>query len=68
MALLSNWRGSEVELKNHKGGNGDRNNQWNTDNLPDAARNIVEGDRDSASWRQKLQGGWVLIELGRPMA
>jgi hypothetical protein len=55
MALLSNWRGGDVELKNHKGGSGDRNNQWNTDNLPDAARHIVEGDRDSASWRQKLQ-------------
>lgn len=55
MALLSNWRGSKVELKNHKGGSGDRNLQWNTDGLPDSARNIVEGDRDSASWRQKLQ-------------
>ena len=44
-----------MELKDHKGGKGDRHNQWNTDGLPDAARRIVENDRDSASWRQKLQ-------------
>jgi len=55
MALLSNWAGANVELKDHKGGKGDRHNQWNTDGLPDAARRIVENDRDSASWRQKLQ-------------
>ena len=55
MALMSNWRGADVELKDHKGGNRDRRNQWNTDGLPDAARRIVENDRDSASWRQKLQ-------------
>jgi phosphoglucan,water dikinase len=55
MALLSNWRGSAVELKGHREHNKDRHNQWNVDNLPDAARRIVEGDRDSPSWRQKLQ-------------
>lgn len=55
MALLSNWAGANVELKDHKGGKGDRHNQWNTDGLPDAARRIVENDRDSASYRQKLQ-------------
>ena len=55
MALMSNWHGADVELKDHKPGKGDRRNQWNTDGLPDAARRIVENDRDSASWRQKLQ-------------
>jgi phosphoglucan,water dikinase len=54
-AALSQWRGQEVKLQNFKGGNGDRNLRWNTDNLADAARRIVEGDRDSSSWRQKLQ-------------
>ena len=52
---MSNWHGADVELKDHKPGKGDRRNQWNTDGLPDAARRIVENDRDSASWRQKLQ-------------
>ena len=55
MALMNAWKGANVELKDHKGGNRDRHNQWNTDGLPDAARRIVENDRDSASWRQKLQ-------------
>jgi hypothetical protein len=55
MALLSTWAGADVELKDHKGGKGDRHNRWNTDGLPDAARRIVENDRDSASYRQKLQ-------------
>ena len=55
MALMSNWHGADVELKDHKPGKGDRRNQWNTDGLPDAARRVVENDRDSASWRQKLQ-------------
>lgn len=54
-AALNQWRGQEVNLQNFKGGNGDRNLRWNTDNLADAARRIVEGDRDSSSWRQKLQ-------------
>ena len=44
-----------MKLQTHKGGGGERNLQWNTDNLADAARRIVEGDRDSSSWRQKLQ-------------
>ena len=55
MALLSNWAGQDVNLQQHKGSNHERKNQWNTDGLPDAARRIVEGDRDSPSWRQKLQ-------------
>ena len=54
-AALNQWRGQEVKLQTHKGGYGDRNLRWNTDNLADAARRIVEGDRDSSSWRQKLQ-------------
>lgn len=54
-AALNQWRGQEVKLQTFKGGNGDRNLRWNTDNLADAARRIVEGDRDSSSWRQKLQ-------------
>ena len=48
MALLSNWAGANVELKDHKGGKGDRHNQWNTDGLPDAARRIVENDLATA--------------------
>ena len=55
MALLSNWAGQDVSLNQHKGSNHERKNQWNTDGLPDAARRIVENDRDSPSWRQKLQ-------------
>ena len=42
MALMNAWKGANVELKDHKGGNRDRHNQWNTDGLPDAARRIVE--------------------------
>lgn len=54
-AALNQWRGQEVKLQTHKGGNGERNVRWNTDNLAEVARRVVEGDRDSSSWRQKLQ-------------
>ena len=54
-AALNQWRGNEVKLQTHKGGSGERNLRWITDDLADAARRIVEGDRDSSSWRQKLQ-------------
>jgi len=33
----------------------DRNGKWDTGGLPDAARRLVEGDRDAGSWRQKLE-------------
>jgi len=54
-AALNQWRGSEVKLQTHKGGGGERNLRWSTDNLAPAAASIVGGDRDSSSWRQKLQ-------------
>jgi len=54
-AALNQWRGQEVKLQTHKGGNNERNVRWNTDNLAEVARRVVEGDRDSSSWRQKLQ-------------
>ena len=52
---ICNWAGQDVSLNQHKGSNHERKNQWNTDGLPDAARRIVDNDRDSPSWRQKLQ-------------
>ena len=42
MALMSNWHGADVELKDHKPGKGDRRNQWNTDG---------SRTRRDASWR-----------------
>ena len=54
-AALNQWRGQEVKLQTHKGGNNERNVRWNTDNLAEVARRVVEGDKDSSSWRQKLQ-------------
>ena len=47
-AALNQWRGQEVKLQTHKGGNNERNVRWNTDNLAEVARRrVVEGDRDS---------------------